>query len=132
MARTISCIDVLTQAYKRITGQLTSEQLIDYSARGPYLLATFCTEAKELDTAYRKSKGLPDAPDFDEVELDPISRFPLSDRFVTAASAYIAAMLTIDENEALSDKLFDIYCDNMARIQSEIPAQIERIAKKHL
>ena len=57
--------------------------------------------------------------------------FPLSDRFVNAATAYLAAMLIIDENGELSDKIYDKYCDMMARIQSEIPAKIEKIAQKY-
>ena len=125
-------IDVLSQALKRFGKALTNEQRADYTSRAPYLLATVCCEAKELDARYRKANGLSDAPDFNEVEIDPINTFPLCERFVGAASAYLAAMFIIDEDAPLSDKFFDIYCDNMARIQSEIPSQIESIAQKYL
>ena len=124
-------IDVLTQAFKRFGKSLTDEQTADYTSRAPYLLATVCSEAKELDAQYRLTHGISGAPDFNEVEIDPVNTFPLSDRFVGAASAYLAAMFIMDEDPELSDKFFDIYCDNMARIQSEIPSKIESIAQKY-
>ena len=125
-------IDVLTQAFKRFGKSLTNEQRADYTSRAPYLLATVCSEAKDLDKRYREAYGLGSAPEFNEVEIDPINEFPLCERFVGAASAYLAAMFIIDENMELSDKFFDVYCDNMARIGSEIPTNIEKIAQKYL
>ena len=125
-------IDVLTQAFKRFGKTITDEQRADYTTRAPYLFATVCSEAKELDASYRQANGLPYAPVFNEVEIDPVNEFPLCDRFVGAASAYLAAMFIMDEDADLSDKFFDIYCDNMARIQSEIPVKIEKIAQKYL
>ena len=125
-------IDVLTQAFKRIGSSLTNDQRADYTSRAPYLLATLCSEAKELDAKYREACELDAAPDFNEVEIDPVEEFPLCERFVGAASAYLAAMFIIDDNIELSDKFFDIYCDNMARIQSEIPTKLESIAQKYL
>jgi hypothetical protein len=38
----------------------------------------------------------------------------------------------IDEDMELSDKLFDNYCDSMARIETEIPSKLEKIAEKYL
>jgi len=124
--------DVMTQAFKRFGSKLTDEQRGNFTSRAPYLLATVCCEARELDACYRKVHGLGEAPEFNEVEIDPVNTFPLCDRFVGAASAYLAAMFIMDEDPDLSDKFFDIYCDNMARIQSEIPTQIESIAQKYL
>ena len=125
-------IDILSQALKRFGRSLTDEEREDYTARAPYLLATVCSEAKDLDEHYRAAHGIGKAPDFDEVEIDLESDFPLCDRFVGAASAYLAAMFIIDDNVTLSDKFFDVYCDNMARIATEIPTQIEIIAQKYL
>ena len=133
MAAKIICgIDIFTQAIKRIGSGVTPEQRVELSPRSPYLLATFCCEAKELDARYREAHGLAPAPEFNEVELDPLGIFPMSKRFTAAASAYLAAMFLIDYNSELSDKFFDIYCDEMARIESELPARLEKIAEKYL
>ena len=103
----------------------------DYEERAPYLLAAFCTEAKEIDAAYRESMKISPAKEIDCVHLPLEASFPLASRFVTAAANYLAAMLIIDENAELSDKIYDIYCDLMATIQSGIPARIEKIAQKY-
>ncbi len=125
-------VDVFTQAVKRLGGTLSPEERAELSSLSPYLLATFCSMASELDARYREAHGLEPAPDFNEIEIDPLNSFPMSNRFVSAASAYLAAMFVIDSNPELSDKFFDLYCDEMARIETEIPARIEQIAKKYL
>ena len=71
-------------------------------------------------------------PDFNEIEIDVLNKFPISERFANAASAYLAAIYMIDYNPEHSDMLFDIYCTEMARIESEIPAKIEKIAQRYL
>lgn len=103
----------------------------DYEERASYLLAAFCTEAAQVDKAYREANGLEAATEADCVFLPLEADFPCADRFATAAAMYLAAMLIIDENIELSDKLFERYCDIMATIQSEIPAKIEKIAQKY-
>ena len=57
--------------------------------------------------------------------------FPLSDRFVSAAALYLAAMLVLDSDESLSDKLYALFCDEMSEISGEIPAVIESIANRY-
>ena len=74
---------------------------------------------------------LDEASEADCVFLPLEDDFPCADRFASAAALYLAAMLIIDENIELSDKLFDRYCDIMATIHSEIPAKIEKIAQKY-
>ncbi len=123
--------DIYVSALHHIGENPSSEQNEDYLERAPYLLAAFCTEAAETDTAYREYKNLGSAPSVDFVSIPLESDFPCADRFANAASLYLAAMLIIDENMELSDKLFDRYCDSMATIQSEIPARIEKIAQKY-
>ena len=103
----------------------------DYEERAPYLIAAFCTEAKDIDASYRESMKMSPAKEIDCVHIPLESAFPLADRFVNAAANYLAAMLIIDENTDLSDKIYDKYCDLMATIQSEIPASIEKIAQKY-
>lgn len=99
----------------------------DYAERAPYLLAAFCGEAGGIDAAYRKSKGLPSQPSYGSVMIGLEESFPLSNRFAGAAALYLAAMLVIDENEELSDRLYGRYCDRMSKICSEIPGVLEKI-----
>ena len=103
----------------------------DYEDRAPYLIAAFCSEAAQTASAYCEANGITVDTEVDLVFLDLDLPFPYADRFAMAAALYLAAMLVIDENIELSDKLFDRYCYAMATIQSEIPSQIEKIAQKY-
>ena len=123
--------NIYISALRHIGENSSFEVNEDYEERAPYLLAAFCTEAAETDKAYRAHKNLPNATSVDFVSIPLDADFPCADRFATAAALYVAAMLVIDENMELSDKLFDRYCDCMATIQSEIPARIEKIAQKY-
>lgn len=89
--------------------------------RAPYIGAAICTEAAALDRAYRAAFGI-EAPDtFASLFLDLDAEFPLADRFAPAASFYMAAMLILDEDTELYEKLFDRWCDSLAAISAEIP-----------
>ena len=123
-------LEIYTSAL-RLIGETELSGNEDYEERAPYLLAAFCTESAEIDAAYRKEHSLPPRTNVSNVSVPLETNFPCADRFVNAASAYLAAMLVIDENMELSDKLFDRYCDIMATIQSEIPAKIEKIADRY-
>ena len=45
---------------------------------------------------------------------------------------YLAAMLVIDYDEELSDKLYDRYCDSVSVISSAIPFEIESIINRYI
>ncbi|MBQ9113036.1 MAG: hypothetical protein IJY08_05590 [Clostridia bacterium] len=94
----------------------------DYAERAPYLAAAFCTEAQDTDDAMRAALGEPEAADFNAVHIPLDDSFPLLDRFAPAACLYIAAMLVIDEDEELSDRLYDRYSDCMSRICESVPS----------
>ena len=123
--------DIYLRALSLLGENCDHEGNEDYEERAPYLIAAFCTEAKDIDASYRESMQMSPAKETDCVHIPLDSAFPLADRFVNAATNYLAAMLIIDENTELSDKIYDIYCDLMATIQSEIPAKIEKIAQKY-
>ena len=123
--------EIYLRALSLLGERCDSEGTEDYEERAPYLIAAFCTEAKEIDASYRESMKMSPAKEIDCVHIPLEATFPLADRFVNAATNYLAAMLIIDENTELSDKIYDIYCDLMASIQSEIPAKIEKIAQKY-
>ena len=123
--------DIYNSALRFIGEEPDAEANCDYEERASYLLAAFCTEAAQVDKDYREANELEKASETDCVFLPLEADFPCTDRFATAAAMYLAAMLIIDENIELSDKLFDRYCDIMATIHSEIPAKIEKIAQKY-
>ena len=123
--------EIYTTALRLIGENPDTSENSDYEDRAPYLLAAFCTESAEIDTAYREANDLPPRTPVNNVSISLTGVFPCASRFTTAASLYLAAMLVIDENIELSDKLFDRYCDAMATIQSEIPAKIEKIAQQY-
>ena len=110
------------------TGQGDTE---DYEERAPYLAAAFCTEAQDTDNALRAATGEPVAPQFNAVYIPLDSDFPLLDVFSVAASLYLAAMLIIDEDEELSDKIYERYCDEMSRLSERIPCATESIADRY-
>ena len=103
----------------------------DYAERAPYLLASFLTQCAPLDRAYRRAHALGEATAFNGATLALDDVFPLSGAFTPAAIYYLAAMLVLDENEAMSDRFFALYTDALASIQSSLPAKIERIRDKH-
>lgn len=93
----------------------------DYAERAPYLLAAFCCENGAADVDYREAHGLGAQGDFSRVFLELGEEFPLCERFAYPAECYLASMLLMDENEALSDKLYDRYCDSISALYGELP-----------
>ena len=93
----------------------------ELSERAPYIGAALCTEAAALDRAYRAAFGMEEAESFSALYIDLNSPFPLADRFAPAAAYYMAAMLILDEDTELYEKLFDRWCDALAAISAEIP-----------
>ncbi len=89
--------------------------------RAPYIGAALCTEAAALDRAYRRAFGMTEAVKINDLYIDLDSEFPLADRFAPAAAYYMAAMLILDEDTELYEKLFDRWCDSLATISAEIP-----------
>jgi hypothetical protein len=93
----------------------------ELAERAPYIGAALCTEASALDRAYRRAFGMEKAPEVNDLYIDLASEFPLADRFAPAAAYYMAAMLILDEDVELYEKLFDRFCDALASISAEIP-----------
>ena len=93
----------------------------ELSERAPYLGAALCREAASLDRAYRKAFGIGEGSEFEGLYLDLDAEFPLADRFAPAAAYYMAALLILDDNAELYEKLFERFCDALAAISAEIP-----------
>ncbi len=100
----------------------------EFAERASYLTASFCANTADIDRDFRDSHGLGTQPEFSEIYLELDSTFPFCERFATPAAYFVAAMLILDENESLSDSIYEKYCDALARTISEIPYKKERIA----
>lgn len=101
----------------------------DYLERCPYLAAAFCSEVGAVDLLWRESVGGEAQPTFGAVSIAADENFPLSGRFVHAAASYIAAMLVLEENEELYEKLYSRYSDLISGICAEIPGAAEKIVE---
>ena len=111
--------------------QIDSTENEDLEERAPFLLASFCSEACELDRYLRQRAGLGGACDFEKVRIDLDEDFPLLERLAPLAGLYLAAMLIIDEDDTLSDTLYDRYCDGMTALRCGIPCAVETIANAY-
>ena len=102
----------------------------DYEERAGYLIAAFCSEVLSVNRALCASMGegaLRAVPIYLSLE----ELFPVKERFASAAGAYLAAMLILEEDPELSDKLFSRDCDAVSAICAEIPMQSERIVDRY-
>ena len=125
------CNEIYASALRLLGESVTEGENEDYKERAPYLIASFCGAAKSTDKAWRLSMALEPQQSWNCVCIPLENDFPLSDRFVSAASFYLAAMLVIDSDEALSDKLYALFCSEMSEINGEIPAIIEAISNRY-
>lgn len=123
--------DLYLAALKKIGITSTATQTEDYEDRAPYLLASFCSTCSSLDRKYRKANGLKAATFSNVAAVNMNDSFALSDVLIPAASCYLGAMLVLEENEAMSDRLFDQYCDELASIEAALPAACEAIVSKY-
>lgn len=103
----------------------------DYEERAPYLIAAFCTQVEDLDVALRHSLGESTQHDFNAVYVSLEDEFPLLDRFAPAAALYLASMLVMDDLEALSDRLYERYCDHISKICDQLPAVSTSITDRY-
>ena len=124
--------DIYATALGLLAQNIDGEENSDLEDRAPYILASFCSEVFELDRLARRLLGLGAEKEFNRAFLPLDGEFPLLERFASAAAKYLAAMLMIDEDSELSDKLYDMYCDSMATIQSQLPTVIEKLVNKYV
>lgn len=110
----------------------TSQNIEDYNLRSQFLLATFVTQYAQLDGIYRKAHAMePYEISTDVAAIDPEDDFPLCDVFSPAAIQYLASALVIDENEEMSDKLFDRYINIILEISKNLPSKAEAIIDRY-
>ena len=123
--------DVLDAAVRLLSEDNDYGYVEDYTARAPYVLATFDLECAAADRAYRQSHGLNESatPTSTCVELG--ERFRLSDVFYPAALYYLSAMLVMDENEDLGERFFELYSDAVSKILAALPAGLSKIVDSY-
>lgn len=107
----------------------------DYAERMRYLLACFIGECYGMDASYRQRLAitgetvLPEV--FDKAVIDETEDFPMSVRFAPAAAYYVASMLVLEENPALSDRLYTRFEDALSHIRAGIPMVISEIENRY-
>ena len=115
----------------RMACEDTNASMPDYDDRAPYLLANFYNEQIPLQKKLDAANGGEPIDYQPEVCVDLGSDFPLSEEFITPAAYYLAAMLVLDENEEMSDRLFDRYIDGVASIACSLPASLHPIKDRY-
>ena len=125
----MTCNNIFKKALRLLNEKGNEAENEDYAERAPFIIASMCSEAEETDRRYRTAKGLSPAASFNHVYIDLEEDFPLADRFASPAAFYLASMLILDENDGMADKMYHGYCDCMARIETGIPAVIERTSE---
>lgn len=121
------CRDIYRLSLNILAQDSESNTTSDLEHRASYLLALFCMESQELDRHLRKQMGIEEGEEFQRLHLDLSSQFPLLDSLVPAAALYLAAMLMVDEDEALYEKIYEQYCDVISKLQSGFSFELESI-----
>ena len=119
--------DIYQSALRFLAESTAEGDNADYEERAPYILATLCRELQSADSTLRKFLGKAAAHISDSVYLPLDSEFPLLPRFSGIAALYLAAMLILDDNSALSDSLYDKYCDAVSSVYASIESVAESV-----
>ena len=110
-----------------LSGETIPAGNTDYTARAPALLALIYNECLPLDTAYRVANHLQNGTWTPAVTVGLAQSFPLCDVFSSPVSYALAALLTIDENQELSNVMQNRFSSLMDEIRRTIPASHEPI-----
>ena len=111
--------DIFLMSLALVDERETVGDVSDFEERAPYLLASFCSLCKTLDKKLRERDSLDAQSSFSSVKLKLSDDFPLCERLVAPAAAYLASTLIADETPSLSEKLYDKYCDAIATLGAE-------------
>ncbi len=116
---TVTNSDIYYTAVGMLGLEATDPTVPDYEERAPYLIASFCCMVRELDKRIRRREHLTNQTAFSPVYLALESDFPLCEQLSSSASLYLAAMLVIEENQALSDSLYAKYADSISSLTGD-------------
>ena len=124
--------DIFDSALRMICEQNVDGDVSDYEERATYLLATFCRQCAKLDAKYRAAYNLTGGGKVSSaacIGLD--AEFPLSEALSPSACYYLSAMLTLDENEDMSEQFFSLYTDALASLSASLPAKSGPIVNRY-
>lgn len=127
----MTCKDIYRNALAILAESMIEGDNADFEERAPYLLANFCTELFDRDSAIRHFLGEAQGEEFQSVFLPLESDFPLLSRFAPAAAIYLAAMLIADDNQEFHEKLYERYCDTISSVCENISAISEKILNRY-
>ena len=114
-------------AATHLTGEISSSNCGDYSARALSLLALIYDECAALDAAYREANEQEAGSWSYSVSISLDDAFPLCDIFSAPAAFGLAALLCISENADLSGSLYQRFSSMIQEIQNGLPAKPEPI-----
>lgn len=114
------CEKIYESALALLGESMALDDNTDYEERAPYIIAAFCSEAQDADKDWRRIFDLEAQSSWDTLCVPLEEEFPLSDRFANAAAFYLAAILVLDSDEQLSDKLYERFCDAISTIDSSL------------
>ena len=121
------CRDIYKLSLNLLAQDADNSANLDFENRAPYLLALFCMETQELDRHLREQMGVEEGEELSRLYLNLSDTFPLLDSLLPAAALYLAAMLVIDEDEELYEKIYEQYCDVISKLQSGFSFELESI-----
>ena len=129
----MTCREIYEAALRLLGESTVYGENDDYEERAPYIIAAFCTDVRETDEAWREASGKEDGETAacSSVCIGLDEEFPLSDRFAPSAAYYLAAILVLESNETLSDRLYDKCSDAVSRIRDGIPSEAMPIINKY-
>jgi len=125
----MTCQEIYNLALNLTNENANSSDTADLAARAPTLIWGICVELNDLNYWYTSQFSPANGLRAETVpKITALSdKFPLHDRFATAAAYALGKLLMNEENVTLSNKLDTLYAEQVAKIRSEIPAVIERI-----
>ena len=99
-------------------------RLEDYASRAPSLLGGFYYDNEAFDRKYREFSGLGERTEALSMPPSIDGEFPLCQRFLTAASSYLASMLVCDSDSELSDRLLGMCETSLENIRAEMSSAL--------
>jgi hypothetical protein len=114
--------EIFRSAAALVAEDITDGTAADYEDRACYILAIFCNQTAGIDKRYRLANGLQATALTELVCVDLDAEFPLHAIFAPIAAYYLGSALSADENDAMSERLFERYTDAIASVVSALPA----------
>lgn len=119
--------DELLRSACALLNESTEEVPADYLERAAYLLGSYYAQCESLDLGYRAAHGMTERTSALPTVADMDGDFLFVPALAPAAVYYLAAMLVMDENEVLGDKLYDLYVDAVSSTEAALPFSKESI-----